>query len=113
MHLELFDAPGGVTGARLVGRLDAAGADAIGLRFTAGLAAAGRSSIVDLSGVSFVASMGIRLLVSTAKALRLKGCRMVLFGAQPDVQETFVQAALDQILDIVSSQDAAVQALAP
>jgi anti-anti-sigma factor len=112
MRLELFEAPDGTSGARLVGRLDAAGADAIGLRFTAGLAASARSCIVDLSEVSFVASMGIRLLVSTAKALRLKGRRMVLFGAQAEVQETFVQAALDQILEIVDSQDAALQSLA-
>ena len=44
------------------------GADRIGLRFTAGVAGQRRNAIVDLSGVSFVASLGLRLFISTARA---------------------------------------------
>lgn len=109
MDMEEFNAQEAVTGVRLQGRLDAAGADLIGLRFTAAIASKARSAVVDLSQVSFVASMGIRLLVATAKALRLKGHHMVLFGAVPQVQETFEQAALDQILDIVATEAQALE----
>lgn len=109
MDMEEFDAHGAVAGVRLRGRLDAAGADLIGLRFTVALASKGRPAVVDLSHVSFVASMGIRLLVATAKALRLKGHHLVLFGAQPEVQATFEQAALDQILDIVATEAQALE----
>lgn len=112
MDMELIDLGAGVTGVRLVGRLDAAGADRIGLRFTAGVVAQARPALVDLSGVSFIASMGIRLLISSAKGLKAKGATMVLYGAQPLVQDVLEQAALDQILDIVASEAEALARLA-
>jgi anti-anti-sigma factor len=112
MDMELIDLGAGVTGARLVGRLDAAGADRIGLRFTAAVVAQARPAVVDLSGVSFIASMGIRLLISSAKGLKAKGATMVLYGAQPLVQDVLEQAALDQILDIVASEAEALARLA-
>jgi anti-anti-sigma factor len=71
-----------------------------------------RPALVDLSGVGFIASMGIRLLISSAKALKAKGATMVLFGAQPLVQDVLEQAALDQILDIVASESEALARLA-
>jgi anti-anti-sigma regulatory factor len=56
--------------------------------------------------------MGIRLLISTARALSLKGARLVLFGAQELVQEVFDDAALDQIMPIVATEEAALAELA-
>ena len=109
MHVTELDGP--ITCVRLDGRLDAAGADAIGLRFTATLAGSGRPALVDLSGCSFVASMGIRLLISTGRALQQKGGKLVLFGAQPLVQTVFEDAALDQLLPLVATQADALDAL--
>lgn len=112
MDMELSEIEGRVSVVRLAGRLDAAGADRIGLRFTAAVVAQGRPALVDLSGVSFIASMGIRLLISSAKGLKAKGATMVLYGAQPMVQDVLEQAALDQILDIVPSEADALARLA-
>ncbi len=112
MEVTLKELAGPVTCAALAGRLDAIGADRIGLRFTAGVAAQGRNAVIDMSGVEFVASMGIRLLISAARALSQKGAKMVLFGAQPAVQEVFDDAALDQILPIVATEADALAALA-
>ena len=112
MQMELIETPEGPLEIQLTGRLDAAGAEAIGLRYTAAVVGASQSAIVDLSAVGFVASLGIRLLVSAAKAARLKGRRMVLFAAQPEVQDTFEQAALEQILDITDSRAAALALIA-
>jgi anti-anti-sigma factor len=106
--MTLSELAGSVTCVALVGRLDAPGADRISLRFTASVVSAGRPAVVDMSGVEFVASMGIRLLISTAKACSLKGGKLVLFGAQPLVQEVFEDAALDQLMAIVATQDEAV-----
>src|SRR5882757_7046248 len=109
MELELTELDGPLTCARLHGRLDTAGSDQIGLRFTAGVVAPGRPALIDLSDVSFISSMGIRLLISCAKGLRGKGASLVLFGAQPAVQEVFEQSALDQVFDLAPDE---VQALA-
>ena len=104
MDMDVTELGAGVTCVRLNGRLDAAGADTIGLKFTAVVVSQGRPAVVDLSGVSFIASMGIRLLISAAKGLSLKGAKMVLFGAQPLVQEVLEQTAIDQIIDIAASE---------
>lgn len=111
MDMTVTELEGPLTHVRLVGRLDAAGADQIGIRFTASVAAQGRPAIVDLSEVGFVASMGLRLLISTARSLSLKGSQLVLFGANALVQEVFDDAALDQIMPIVPTQAAAIAAI--
>lgn len=103
MELTLIDNDAAITHVRLDGRLDAAGADAIGLRFTAAVAAQERPALIDLSAVSFVASMGLRLLVSAARALKLKGLPMVLYGLQPQVLELMEDAGMTQLLAIEPS----------
>lgn len=95
---------------RLDGRLDAAGADQIGIRFTAATASSGQHALVDLAAVTFIASMGIRLLISSARTLNVKGAKLVLFGANPAVQEVLEQAAIDQLIPLVATeQDALAQ----
>jgi anti-sigma B factor antagonist len=111
MEMEVSEIGGKVTCVRLTGRLDAPGADLIGTRFTAAVAAMGRNAIVDLSGVTFLASMGMRLLISAARALHGKGSKLVLFGAQPLVQGVFDQAAFDQIVAIVADEASALRQL--
>jgi len=111
MEMEVSEIGGNVTCVRLTGRLDAPGADLIGARFTAAVATMGRDAVVDLSGVSFLASMGMRLLISVARALHAKGSKLVLFGAQGPVQAVFDQAAFDQIVAIVANEPAALRQL--
>jgi anti-anti-sigma factor len=112
MELASTEISGNITGVTLNGRLDAAGVDRIDLPFTAAIVTRARSAIVDMSGVSFIASMGIRLLISTARALRLKGSMLVLFGAPELVQGVLDDAAIDQIIPIVATREQALARLA-
>ena len=80
----------------LVGRLDTPGVDQIETRFLAGVTPAGRHTLVDLSEVSFISSMGIRMLLGAARALSLKKAKMVLYGAQP-----MVAASLEQTIKAI------------
>lgn len=111
MEMTVSELDDGVSRVALDGRLDVTGADRIGLPFTA-LSATGGDSIVDLSGVTFLASMGIRLLISTARALDMKGGRMVLFGATESVQAVLDDAALEQLMPIVPTEADALAELA-
>lgn len=111
MELHIDDITDTVQALRLTGRLDAPGADGIGVRFNAGVSAPGRQTIVDLSGVSFLASMGIRLLIEGARAARMRGSKLVLFGAQDLVQSVLDDAAIDQIVPIVGSREQALARL--
>jgi len=111
MDMEVTELGGNVTCIRLNGRLDAPGADRIDTRFTVAAVAAGRHAVIDLSGVTFVASMGIRLLISSARGLQKKGATLVLFGAPEQVQYVLEQAALDQIMPIVANEQRALERL--
>ena len=66
----------------LTGLLDTAGVDQVETKFGAAIVPA-RNTIVDLTQVSFMASMGIRMLIATARALSRKGSKLVMFGATP------------------------------
>ena len=50
------------------GALGTLGVDQIETRFTASIVPSGKHALVDLSGVTFLSSMGIRMLVATALA---------------------------------------------
>lgn len=108
MNITTTELPGDIVCVALEGRLDAAAADAIGTRFTAATAAQGRAVVVDLAAVSFIASLGIRLLIANARALSQKGVTMVLFGAGEQVADVLHDAAIDQLIPCVQTQDDAV-----
>jgi anti-anti-sigma factor len=95
----------------LVGRLDMMGAQSIDLKFTAGVATGVSGVVVDLSGVSFLASLGIRTLISPAKALKARGGKMVLLNPQPLVLEVLKVSGLTVILPVYTDLAEAVAAL--
>ena len=108
MDMELDVLDGAITRVRLMGRMDTSGIDAIETRFTAALVAPGRSAVVDLARVTFLASMGVRMLIACARGLKNKGYKLVLYGAPDRVQEVLETVALDLIIPVVSSQQDAV-----
>lgn len=63
----------------LTGRLDIQGTEEISSEFTKLNADAKKNVMIDLSEVSFLASMGIRELISNAKSLQRRGGRMILY----------------------------------
>jgi anti-anti-sigma factor len=95
----------------LVGRLDIAGADAIDLPLAT---VAGRRGnvVIDMAGVEFLASIGIRHLVTAAKAIARGAGRLVLLDPSPIVTEVLVTAGLEEVLPIVRSEDEARARLA-
>jgi anti-anti-sigma factor len=96
----------------LVGSLDIAGAREV----EAPLAAAAGSRcdiVVDMIGVDFVASVGIRQLVLAAKAVARDDRKLVLLGANSMVTEIMRTSGLQGLLPIVGSEDEARIALAP
>lgn len=93
---------------QLNGRLDHKGSGEIELRFTALTATNSDHIAVDMAGVDFIASIGMRLLLSCAKAKAARGGRMVLFGLQPLVLEALASAGIDTLIPIHADQSAAL-----
>jgi anti-anti-sigma factor len=96
---------------RLSGRLGSPEVDKLEIPFTAMTAAAGKHALVDLSAVTFIGSMGIRMLISAARAMQRKGLTLVLFGAQEMVQEVLDQVSLGDIIPLVADEQAALAQL--
>jgi anti-sigma B factor antagonist len=94
----------------LTGRLDIAGAEAVALPL-ATLAGAKQGLIIDMSGVSFIASIGLRHLVSAAKALSRRGGRLVLLNPNDLVTEVLTTSGLTDLLPIVKSEAEATTAV--
>ncbi|MEQ1573771.1 MAG: STAS domain-containing protein [Vicinamibacterales bacterium] len=96
----------------LAGRLDTLGVDRVETRFVAHLVPGGNNAIIDLSEVDFVASMGIRMLVSAARSLRTRHAKLALYGAQSPVLQVFDAVALQKIMPICSTEAEALAAVA-
>ena len=92
----------------LEGRLDSAGVDAVEIRFNAGTVASGKSAIVDLSGVSFIASLGIRMLLTASKRMAASGRKMVLLGPSGLVDESLQAMDLYRLIPVASNEEEAL-----
>jgi anti-sigma B factor antagonist len=100
----------------LDGRLDIEGANEIDMQFTALTATKKAAVIVDMGKVGFLASIGIRTLLSSAKACAKRGGQMVVFDPQPmvrDVLESSGVSTLIPVFDDEPSARAAVAHIAP
>jgi anti-anti-sigma factor len=96
----------------LDGRLDVAGTQAIDMKFTALTATKKASVLVDMSRVSFLASIGMRTLLSCAKAASKRGGKIVLVNPQPLVREVLDRSGVASLIpvyeDIASAREALV-----
>jgi anti-sigma B factor antagonist len=106
VKLDLVDLDNQITKVVLSGRLDIEGAHAIDTKFSV-IAGSRRKVIVDLSDVSFMASIGIRTIVMGAKAIANKGGKIALLNPQPNVEKVLETTGINTIIPIVKDLAAA------
>jgi anti-anti-sigma factor len=111
MELDDSTLENGIKLIRLAGRLDMSSVLLIDDKFTAMTGAPSRRVLVDLAGVDFIASIGIRLLISNAKAIANRGGRMVLSGAQAPVRKTLETLGVNELIPMYDDQADAIAAL--
>lgn len=113
MTIDFQDTPPDFRRIVITGRLDIPGTDAIADRFAALAATTARRIVVDLTGVTFLASIGIRSLITNAKALQHRGGRMVLLvGENTAVRKTLEATGMDTLIPTFTNSAAADAALA-
>jgi anti-anti-sigma factor len=95
----------------LVGKLDIEGAEKIDTPLAV-VAGSKNNIVVDMVGVDFIASIGIRHLVMAAKAVARGSRKLVLLDPNPLVTEVLVTSGLESLLPIVRSEEEARTALA-
>jgi len=96
MQIEIKDSDSS-TIVVLNGRLDIAGAEVIALPL-ATVSGAKNLIYVDMAGVSFIASIGLRHLISASKAVARRGGRLVLLDPNDMVLEVITTSGLSDLL---------------
>ncbi len=89
-----------VTVVALAGRFDAQSAGEVDQSLEKVLAEGCQKLLVDMSGVDYISSAGLRVLLSTAKKQNAAGGKLVLCGLKPYVQEVFEVAGFTTIFQI-------------
>lgn len=92
----------------LIGRLDIAGSEQIALTFDA-VTGSERFVIVDMSGVDFLASIGIRSLLGGAKTVQRRGGRFVLLAPQPEVGKVLEVSGMLDLMQVAQTEQEALQ----
>ena len=93
----------------LTGRLNQASADAL---HAAAMEVAGdetsKALVVDMGGVDFIASVGIRSLIRPSQALSMRGGKLAVANLSPQISDFFKLTGLDQMFRVYETvEDAA------
>lgn len=90
----------------LIGKLDIQGAEVVALPL-ATLSGGKQNVLIDMSGVTFIASIGIRHLVSAAKTLSRRGGQLILISPTEVVVNVLTTAGITAMIPTVASENEA------
>ena len=107
MELQYSEVDNGIRRINLIGKLDILGVGAIETKFAGYCAGEKPRVLVDLSGVEYMSSIGIRLLTLNAKAVTSRGGRMVLLGPISEVREILEVTGIPSIIPLYDGLEAA------
>jgi anti-sigma B factor antagonist len=95
----------------ILGRLDIAGTESVALELEKLVAAPKKGVVVDVSSLKYLASIGIRALLKSAKAVKARGGRMVLVvGTNSTVVMSLEATGLDNLIPMFKSNAEAERA---
>lgn len=109
MHLQL-STDGNRLRVVLDGRLDVAGIQSISDQFSFKVSTHDGPVLVDCSKVTFLASLGIGMIVNAAKGLQRRGHVMTLLRPQPMVEDVLRTTGIHNVVPIVHDEPAAPKA---
>jgi anti-sigma B factor antagonist len=109
MHLQVSTEPvGDATVVRAVGELDLHTAPALQTELDTVIEARPRLLVVDLSGVEFMDSTGLSVIVSTVAALRATAGELRVVSASDRITKVFTLTGVDQQVGLFATVDEAV-----
>jgi anti-anti-sigma factor len=113
MQLNVIRSDDVMTELALVGKLDIAGVHAIDMKFHINTAARRKPTLVDLTQLDMITSLGIGLIISCGRSLMRHGPKMVLFNPNPVVEEAMKSIGLGEAIPMTHSRDEAMAILFP
>jgi len=112
MELQYTELDNGVRLITLMGVLDMQGTFSVEVQFARLCAGEGARVLVDLSGVTYLSSIGIPMLINTARSVSSQGGKMGLVGPIYDVHRVLEITGVPQIIPIYHDFDTAVAEIA-
>jgi len=103
VELNIIQRRDHLTQVALSGRLDATGVQEVETRFHDATVSRGKPTIIDLTDLEFIASLGLGMLLSCARSLRALGADVVIVNPQPLVQRSLETAHMHSVVPVVSS----------
>ena len=110
MQISVEKLPDAVTRVVLSGPLDIKGAASVELPFTT-VTSSNERVVIDVAEVDYVASIGLRLLVSAARTVSRRGGRLVLCHTTENVSKVLAMSGLSQMLPSFPTLEQAVDAV--
>jgi anti-anti-sigma factor len=107
MEISYSELDNGVNVIKLGGKLDIIGTGEIETKFNGYCSGDKVRVVVDLSEVDFLASIGIRLLMLTAKSIAARDGKMALINPMPEVKDVLEITGIPAIIPIYSTLESA------
>ena len=111
MKLEYIELKDGIRLIKLEGRLDLNGTYSIEIQFVNDCTGDKARVLVDMSGVNYVSSVGIPMLVNTAKSVMSRGGKMAFLNPQENVLKVLELVGVTQVIPVYYDQKTAIQGL--
>ena len=111
MKLEYSELDNGIRLIKLIGRLDMAGTNLIDKQFVEHCAGENAFVLVDLSEVNYLSSIGIPMLITTAKGVAKRGGRMALLDPQANVKSVLDITGVSNMIRIYKDLETAKERL--
>jgi anti-sigma B factor antagonist len=111
MKLEYSELENGIRLIALIGVLDLNGTYSVEVPFVQNCSGEKVRVIVDLSKVSYISSVGIPMLVNTAKSVRSRGGKIVFLDPQENVLQVLELVGISHVVPVLYDQKAAVREL--
>ena len=111
MKLQYNELDGGIRLIKLIGALDMTGTYSIEVEFVRKCDGENVQVIVDLSKVNYLSSIGIPMLINTAKSVTSRGGKMLLLNPQQNVAEVLDIVGIQQIIPIYTDFEDAIAVL--
>ena len=110
MDMQVIQADDEITHVVLDGRFDIQGAQEVDSRFGE-LAGMSKALVVDLSRVSFLASLGVRTLMLSARTLIGRGAEMAVSGANENVEKVLRTTGFHEVAGLYPDYESAARTL--
>jgi len=110
MQLFTEELQDGITRVVLDGNMDIEGANAIDVKMNI-IAGTRTAVLVDMQRVSYLAPIGVGVLVTVAKAIKIRGGKFVFFAPSPFVDQVLRKTGIYQVIPVHYELEPAIAAL--